>query len=35
VADLVNVKEIGPLQLKGFHRPVPAYEIVDLKQPSA
>ena len=35
VADLVNAKEIGPLQLKGFHRPVPAYEIVDLKQPSA
>jgi class 3 adenylate cyclase len=35
VADLVNVKEIGPLQLKGFHRPVAAYEIVDLKQPSA
>ena len=35
VADLVNVKEVGPLQLKGFHRPVPAYEIVDLKQPSA
>jgi adenylate cyclase len=33
VADLVNVKEVGPLQLKGFHRPVPAYEIVDLKQP--
>ena len=35
VADLVNVKEVGPLQLKGFHRPVPAYEIVGLKQPSA
>ena len=35
VADLVNAKEIGPLQLKGFHRPVPAYEIVDLRQPSA
>ena len=35
VANLVNAKEIGPLQLKGFHRPVPAYEIVDLKQPSA
>ena len=35
VADLVNVKEVGPLQLKGFRRPVPAYEIVDLKQPSA
>jgi adenylate cyclase len=31
VADLVNVKEVGPLQLKGFHRPVPAYEIVDLR----
>jgi adenylate cyclase len=35
VADLVNANEIGPLQLKGFHRPVPAYEIVELKQPSA
>jgi class 3 adenylate cyclase len=35
VADLVTAKEIGPLQLKGFHRPVPAYEIVDLKQPAA
>jgi len=35
VADLVNVKEVGPLQLKGFRRPVPAYEIVELKQPSA
>ena len=35
VADLVNAKEIGPLQLKGFHRPVPAYEIVELKPPSA
>ena len=35
VADLVNVKEVGPLQLKGFRRPVPAYEIIDLKQPSA
>ena len=35
VAPLVNAKEIGPLQLKGFHRPVAAYQIVDLKQPSA
>jgi adenylate cyclase len=32
VADLVNVKEVGPLQLKGFHRPVAAYEIVDLRK---
>jgi adenylate cyclase len=32
VADLVNVKDVGPLQLKGFHRPVVAYEVLDLKQ---
>src|SRR5262245_27002042 len=35
VADLVNVKDVGPLQLKGFQRPVAAYEIVDLKQPGS
>jgi adenylate cyclase len=34
VADLVDAKEVGPLQLKGFHRPVVAYEIAHLK-PSA
>src|SRR5499427_3101695 len=32
VTDLVEAKEIGPLQLKGFHRPVVAYEIAHLKQ---
>jgi class 3 adenylate cyclase len=32
VPGLVNVKEIGPLQLKGFSRPVPAYELVDLRK---
>ena len=32
VADLVEAKEVGPLQLKGFHRPVVAYEIAHLKQ---
>src|SRR3989454_3384191 len=26
VADLVRAREVGPLQLKGFHRPVVAYE---------
>jgi class 3 adenylate cyclase len=31
VADLVEVKEVGPLQLKGFQRPVVAYEVVGLK----
>ena len=31
VADLVSVKDVGPLQLKGFHRPVAAYEVIDLK----
>jgi adenylate cyclase len=35
VADLVDVKDVGPLQLKGFQRPVPAYEIVGLKQPGS
>jgi adenylate cyclase len=30
VADLVRVKEVGPLQLKGFQRPIVAYEIVGL-----
>jgi len=32
VTDLVKVKEVGPLQLKGFHRPIVAYEVVDLKE---
>ena len=32
VADLFNATEVGPLQLKGFHRPVVAYEIAHLKQ---
>ena len=33
VTDLVTAKEVGPLQLKGFHRPVVAYEVIDLKRP--
>ena len=32
VTDLVDAQEVGPLQLKGFHRPVLAYEIVGLKR---
>ncbi len=32
VTDLVEAKEVGPLQLKGFHRPVVAFEIARLKQ---
>ena len=32
VTDLVTAKEVGPLQLKGFHRPVVAYEVIDLKR---
>jgi adenylate cyclase len=32
VTDLVEAKDVGPLQLKGFHRPVVAYEITHLKQ---
>ena len=35
VTDLVDAKEVGPLQLKGFHRPVVAYEIAHLKQPGS
>jgi class 3 adenylate cyclase len=35
VTDLVEAKEVGPLQLKGFHRPVVAYEIAHLKQPGS
>src|SRR5437867_393892 len=35
VTDLVKVKEVGPLQLKGFHRPIVAYEVVDLKERSS
>jgi adenylate cyclase len=35
VADLVNAKDVGPLQLKGFHRPIIAYEVIDLKPPTA
>jgi class 3 adenylate cyclase len=34
VANLVAVKEVGPLQLKGFHRPIVAYEVVGLKPSS-
>jgi class 3 adenylate cyclase len=33
VADLVEAREIGPLQLKGFHRPVVAFELAHLRQP--
>ena len=35
VADLVRAREVGPLQLKGFHRPVVAYEVVGLAQETA
>jgi len=34
VADLAEAKEVGPLQLKGFHRPIAAYAVVGLKQPA-
>src|SRR5205823_1920354 len=33
--DLVDAKEVGPLQLKGFHRPIVACEVVHLKHVSA
>ena len=35
VPDLVDAKEVGPLQLKGFQRPVVAYEVVQLKHVDA
>jgi class 3 adenylate cyclase len=35
VPDLVDAKEVGPLHLKGFHRPVVAYEVVHLKHADA
>jgi adenylate cyclase len=35
VPDLVDAKEVGPLQLKGFQRPVVAYEVVHLKHVDA
>ena len=35
VPDLVDAKEVGPLQLKGFHRPIVAYEVVHLKHVGA
>jgi class 3 adenylate cyclase/CheY-like chemotaxis protein len=35
VPDLVDAKEVGPLQLKGFHRPIVAYEVVHLKHSNA
>ena len=35
VTDLVETKEVGPLQLKGFSRPVVAFEIAHLKQPAS
>ena len=31
IADLVDVKDVGPLQLKGFHRPVVAYDVINLR----
>jgi class 3 adenylate cyclase len=34
VTNLADANEVGPLQLKGFHRPVVAYEIAHLKQPA-
>jgi adenylate cyclase len=35
VPDLVDAKEVGPLHLKGFHRPIVAYEVVHLKHVDA
>jgi adenylate cyclase len=32
VSDLVEVKEVGPLQLKGFHRPMVAWDVVRVKR---
>lgn len=35
VIDLVDVEAVGPLQLKGFHDPVPAYNVVGLREPTS
>ena len=35
VTHLVDANEVGPLELKGFRRPVVAYEVAHLKQPGA
>ena len=35
VEDLVEVEPVGDLHLKGFHRPVPAFNVVRLKAPQS
>src|ERR1017187_10322865 len=32
VTDLVSVESVGPLELKGFHDPVKAYNVVSLRE---
>jgi class 3 adenylate cyclase len=32
VEDLIETEEVGPLALKGFHNPVPAFSVLGLKQ---
>jgi len=34
VEDMVETEEIGPLTLKGFHKPVPAFSVLGLKSKS-
>jgi class 3 adenylate cyclase len=31
VEDIVDIDEVGPLPLKGFHKPVPAFSVLGLK----
>ena len=31
VEDLIETEEVGPLVLKGFHKPVPAFSVLDMK----
>jgi len=31
VEDMIETEEVGPLALKGFHKPVPAFSVLGLK----
>jgi class 3 adenylate cyclase len=34
VVDLIAVEAVGPLQLKGFHEPISAYNVTGLTAPA-
>jgi len=31
IEDLIETEEINPLTLKGFHKPIPAFNVLGLK----